>query len=159
MNWTTRFTRFCRENVYVLSQKMPGVLIWSRHKRIWFLSHGFRICPDSLSVNLLRMLAWPVQMVYWSSYETMLNSSSEVQWTVMVSWDAVHSSSRMVGAFGAVTKQIFQKHVSDGQWCGRLKASLSICRTQTQAHYFSAHTFQNTVTQSRAGSVVGKTHV
>lgn len=31
----------------------------------------------------------------------MLNSSSEIQWTVMVSWEAVQSSSRIDGGFGA----------------------------------------------------------
>lgn len=34
----------------------------------------------------------------------MLNSSSEIQWTVMVSWEAVQSSSRIDGGFGAVGK-------------------------------------------------------
>lgn len=34
----------------------------------------------------------------------MLNSSSEIQWTVMVSWEAVQSSSRIDGGLGAVTK-------------------------------------------------------
>ena len=34
----------------------------------------------------------------------MLNSSSEIQWTVMVSWEAVQSSSRIDGGFGAVRK-------------------------------------------------------
>lgn len=34
----------------------------------------------------------------------MLNSSSEIQWTVMVSWEAVQSSSRIDGGLGAVRK-------------------------------------------------------
>lgn len=34
----------------------------------------------------------------------MLNSSTEIQWTVMVSWEAVQSSSRIDGGFGAVRK-------------------------------------------------------
>ncbi|TNN37334.1 hypothetical protein EYF80_052500 [Liparis tanakae] len=33
--------------------------------------------------------------------DTTVNSSSDVQWTEMVSYDAVHNSSRMHGAFGA----------------------------------------------------------
>lgn len=36
----------------------------------------------------------------------MLNSSSEIQWTVMVSWEAVQSSSRIDGGFGAEKKNI-----------------------------------------------------
>lgn len=36
----------------------------------------------------------------------MLNSSSEIQWTVMVSWEAVQSSSRIDGGFGAVRKNV-----------------------------------------------------
>lgn len=35
----------------------------------------------------------------------MLNSSSEIQWTVMVSWEAVQSSSRIDGGFGAEKKK------------------------------------------------------
>lgn len=35
----------------------------------------------------------------------MLNSSSEIQWTVMVSWEAVQSSSRIEGGLGAVKKR------------------------------------------------------
>lgn len=50
----------------------------------------------------LTTLACPVNMVYWSSQETTLNSSSEVQWTVMVSQEAVQSSSLIVGGLGAV---------------------------------------------------------
>lgn len=45
----------------------------------------FEFLLTSRSVYLLTTLAWPVEMVYWSSYETTLNSSSDVQWTVMVS--------------------------------------------------------------------------
>lgn len=40
-------------------------------------------------------------MVYWSSYDTTENSSSDVQWTVIVSYEAVHSSSRIIGGSGA----------------------------------------------------------
>lgn len=36
----------------------------------------------------------------------MLNSSSEIQWTVMVSWEAVQSSSRIDGGFGAEKENI-----------------------------------------------------
>lgn len=43
-------------------------------------------------------------MAYWSSYEITENSSSDVQWTVMVSYEAVHSSSRIDGGFGAADK-------------------------------------------------------
>lgn len=41
----------------------------------------------------------------------MLNSSSEIQWTVMVSWEAVQSSSRIDGGFGAEKK----KHKETGK--------------------------------------------
>ena len=34
-----------------------------------------------------------------------MNSSSEIQWTVMVSWEAVQSSSRTDGGFGAAGKE------------------------------------------------------
>lgn len=40
-------------------------------------------------------------MAYWSSYDTTENSSSDVQWTVIVSYEAVHNSSRITGGFGA----------------------------------------------------------
>lgn len=43
-----------------------------------------------------------MKMAYWSSYETTVNSSSDVQWTAMVSYEAVHNSSLMLGALGAV---------------------------------------------------------
>lgn len=45
-------------------------------------------------------------MAYCSSYDTTENSSSDVQWTVIVSYEAVQSSSRITGGFGASnTKQ------------------------------------------------------
>ncbi len=76
--------------------------------------HGCVVCilERLWLVHLLTTFVWPVEMVYCSSYETTLNSSSDVQWTLMVSWDAVHSSSRIVGAFGAVTEnKAFRSHM------------------------------------------------
>lgn len=52
---------------------------------------------------LLTTLDWLVKMAYWSSYDTTVNSSSDVQWTVMVSYEAVHNSSRITGGFGAAS--------------------------------------------------------
>lgn len=51
--------------------------------------------------DLLTTLDWLVKMAYWSSYDTTENSSSDVQWTVIVSYEAVHNSSRITGGFGA----------------------------------------------------------
>lgn len=53
-------------------------------------------------------------MAYWSSYDTTENSSSDVQWTVIVSYEAVHNSSRITGGFGAaIGKQ--KAHIAQRQ--------------------------------------------
>lgn len=67
-----------------------------------------RLTPDildNIKVDLLTTLDWLVKMAYWSSYDTTENSSSDVQWTVIVSYEAVHNSSRIVGGFGAAKSQ------------------------------------------------------
>lgn len=42
----------------------------------------------------------------------MENSSSDVQWTLMVSYDAVHSSSLMDGALGAVKNEAHNHYLA-----------------------------------------------
>lgn len=69
------------------------------------------------SRDLLTTLDWLVKMAYWSSYDTTENSSSDVQWTVIVSYEAVHNSSRITGGFGATLgktkRQIFFKEIHE----------------------------------------------
>lgn len=49
----------------------------------------------------------------------MLNSSSEIQWTVMVSWEAVQSSSRIDGGFGAEKKnKLVRKYLVSSEKVG-----------------------------------------
>lgn len=55
-------------------------------------------------------------MAYWSSYDTTENSSSDVQWTVIVSYEAVHNSSRITGGFGAA----IGKQKKNNESCARI---------------------------------------
>lgn len=76
----------------------------------------------------LTTLACPVNMVYWSSQETTLNSSSEVQWTVMVSQEAVQSSSLIAGGLGAVdiTRMSAEQQIPLGRQFGGIPLSKQV---------------------------------
>lgn len=74
-----------------------GILLTFLHDCHVFLPKTF----FNPTVDLLTTLDWLVKMAYWSSYDTTENSSSDVQWTVIVSYEAVHNSSRIAGGSGA----------------------------------------------------------